>query len=67
MATATGWEFRERPGPRVVARLGMTTEQTWRLLTNNLPAADRAHMTSSGDDTILGILHQTRAIIGTPQ
>ena len=37
------------------------------LLTNNLPAADRARVTASGDDTILGILHQTRAFIGTPQ
>jgi hypothetical protein len=45
----------------------MTTEQAWRLLTNNLPAAGRARMTASGDDTILGILDQTRAIIGTPK
>jgi uncharacterized protein (TIGR03083 family) len=67
VATAAGWEYLDRPGPRVVARLGMTTEQAWRLLTNNLPAADRARVTASGDDTILGILHQTRAIIGTPQ
>ncbi len=67
VAAATGWEYRERPGPRVVARLGMTTEQAWRLLTNNLPVADRARMTASGDDTILGILYQTRAIIGTPR
>jgi hypothetical protein len=67
VATASGWEYRERQGPRVVARLGMTTEQAWRLLTNNLPAAGRARMTASGDDTILGILYRTRAIIGTPE
>jgi hypothetical protein len=45
----------------------MTTEQAWRLLTNNLPAADRTRVMASGDDTILGILRQTRAIVGTPK
>jgi uncharacterized protein (TIGR03083 family) len=66
VATMAGWEFREEPGPRVVASLSMTTEQAWRLLTNNLLAAERSAITSSGDETVLGILYQTRAIIGTP-
>jgi hypothetical protein len=67
VATAAGWEFREEPGPRVVASLGLTTDQAWRLLTNNLPVAERARITASGDDAVLAILHQTRAIIGTPR
>ncbi len=67
VATPDGWEFRDEPGQRAVASLGMTTEQAWRLLTNNLPAAERARMTASGDETVLGILRRTRAIIGTPR
>jgi hypothetical protein len=50
-----------------VASLEMTTEQAWRLLTNNLPAAERSRITASGDQTLLGILLQTRAIIGAPK
>jgi uncharacterized protein (TIGR03083 family) len=67
VAAATGWEYRDGPGPRVVASLEMTTEQAWRLLTNNLPAADRSSVAASGDETVLGILLRTRAIIGTPK
>ena len=67
VATTTGWEYREEPGPRVVASLGLTTEQAWRLLTNNLPAAERADLTASGDETVIAVLHATRAIIGTPR
>jgi uncharacterized protein (TIGR03083 family) len=66
VATTTGWEYREEPGRRGVASLGMTTEQAWRLLTNNLPAAERARLTASGDEAVLGVLYQTRAIIGRP-
>jgi uncharacterized protein (TIGR03083 family) len=67
VAAAAGWEYRDGPGPRVVATLEMTTEQAWRLLTNNLPAAGRPSVAASGDETVLGILLQTRAIIGTPK
>jgi hypothetical protein len=66
VATPVGWEYRDGPGPRAVASLEMTTEQAWRLLTNNLPAADRSSIAASGDDTVLGILLRTRAIIGAP-
>jgi hypothetical protein len=66
VATTTGWVFRGGPGPRAVASLDMTTEQAWRLLTNNLPSAQRARLAASGDAAILGILYQTRAIIGLP-
>jgi uncharacterized protein (TIGR03083 family) len=66
VATPAGWEYRDAPGPRAVASLEMTTEQAWRLLTNNLPAAGRSRIAASGDETVLGILLRTRAIIGTP-
>ena len=67
VATPAGWEYRDAPGTRVVASLDMTTEQAWRLLTNNLPAADRSSIAASGDETVLSILLRTRAIIGTPK
>jgi uncharacterized protein (TIGR03083 family) len=67
VATPAGWEYRDVPGTRTVANLEMTTEQAWRLLTNNLPSADRSSVKASGDETLLGILLRTRAIIGTPK
>ena len=67
VATTAGWQYREVPGPRVVASLGMTTEQAWRLLTNNLPAAARVRLTASGDEAVIGVLYRTRAVIGTPK
>ena len=67
VATPAGWEYRDAPGTRVVATLEMTTEQAWRLLTNNLPAPERPGIAASGDETVLGILLRTRAIIGTPK
>jgi hypothetical protein len=67
VSSSAGWEYRDAPGPRVMATLGMTTEQAWRLLTNNLPAAERPRFAASGDEAVLGILLQTRAIIGSPQ
>ena len=57
----------QRPGPRVIASLTMTTEQAWRLLTNNLPATAQQHLAASGNNTITGIMLRTRAIIGTPK
>ncbi len=67
VAAGPGWEFRDQPGPRAVASLAMTTEQAWRLLTNNLPAAGTARLAASGDNAIISILLRTRAIIGTPK
>jgi uncharacterized protein (TIGR03083 family) len=66
VAGTAGWDYRDRAGPRVAASLTMNTEQAWRLLTNNLPAAGQAHLAASGSTAITGILLQTRAIIGTP-
>ncbi len=67
VAAATGWVFRDQPGPRLAASLMMNTEQAWQLLTNNLPAAAKVDPTAVGDETITSILLHTRAIIGTPK
>jgi hypothetical protein len=67
VATDAGWEFASQPGPRVTATLTMSTEQAWRLLTNNLPAAMQADLAVSGNEAITAILLRTRAIIGTPK
>jgi hypothetical protein len=45
----------------------MSTEDAWRLLTNNLPAGRRSDLAVSGDRAIAGILFRTRAIIGAPR
>jgi uncharacterized protein (TIGR03083 family) len=67
VAAGAGWAFRDRPGKWVVAGLAMTTEQAWRLLTNNLPAAERSGIIATGEQKQLGILFETRAILGTPK
>jgi hypothetical protein len=45
----------------------MTTDQAWRLLSNNLPGADQRGLDLVGDETIAAILVGTRAIIGAPK
>ena len=67
VATPAGWEFRDQPGSRGVAAMSVTTEQAWRGLTNNLPAAERSRITAAGDATILAIIDRTRAVIGFPK
>jgi uncharacterized protein (TIGR03083 family) len=67
VATEAGWEFRSEPGERMVATLSMTTDQAWRLLTNNLAADEKARLGTTGDPRILGVVLRTRAIIGSPQ
>jgi uncharacterized protein (TIGR03083 family) len=67
VATGDGWEYRDHPGSHPVATLTMTTDQAWRLLTNNLPSTARETLQASGDQAILDILLSTRAIIGTPK
>jgi len=66
VATPTGWEFQAEPGPEVVASLSMTTEQAWRLLSNNLPADEQGRLQLSGEKEVVDALRATRAIIGTP-
>ena len=67
VATAAGWEYHDEPGARVVARLSLTTDQAWRLLTSNLAAAERSRLAASGDHAITGVLLRTRGIIGSPK
>lgn len=61
------WRFAPEATGRVVASMTMTTEQAWRILTNNLPAASRSEILATGDDLILSALRRTRAIIGIPR
>ncbi|HEY1988909.1 MAG TPA: maleylpyruvate isomerase family mycothiol-dependent enzyme [Acidimicrobiales bacterium] len=66
VATDIGWEFSDGPGARVVAELSMTTDQAWRLLSNNLSPDDRSQLGFSGDQRIQAVILRTRAIIGSP-
>ena len=61
-----GWDFRPEPGPQLVARLAVTTEQAWRLLTNNLTAAEQHQLDVSGRPEIVAVLRGARAVLGTP-
>jgi uncharacterized protein (TIGR03083 family) len=54
-------------GQQVVAQLQATTEQAWRLLSNNLDPAVHGHVVTAGDAEIVETLMRTRAIIGTPK
>jgi uncharacterized protein (TIGR03083 family) len=67
MATDAGWQFGDEPAARVAAALTLSTDQAWRLLTNNLPAGRRSALALSGDAAITDILLHTRAIIGAPK
>jgi uncharacterized protein (TIGR03083 family) len=67
VAAGTGWRFEDQPGTRVAASLAMSTEDAWRLLTNNLPVGRRSELTASGDSAIIETLLLTRAIIGAPK
>ena len=67
VATAAGWQYHDEPGTRQAARLSLTTEQAWRLLTNNLPATERSRLITAGDNAITGVLLRTWAIIGSPK
>jgi uncharacterized protein (TIGR03083 family) len=61
------WEFRSESGTQVVAGLSMTTDQAWRLLTNNLTPDEAAGLGTSGDPRILEVILGTRGIIGSPK
>ena len=64
--TATGWAFADAPGDPVVARAVLTTEEVWRLLTNNLPPAELEGLDITGAAAAVAALRRTRAIIGEP-
>lgn len=67
VAATADWDFAPQPGARRVADLSMTTDQAWRLLTNNVAADHRATLELSGDDRIADALLRTRAIVGAPK
>jgi hypothetical protein len=67
VAGHAGWRFTSTPASTTVAAMTMTTEQAWRLLTNNLPPSEQADIVAFGDPALLTILRQTRAIIGIPK
>jgi uncharacterized protein (TIGR03083 family) len=61
------WRFGPHSRHRMLALMDLTTEQAWRLLTNNLAAEESVDLHTSGDESIIEALLQTRAIIGTPK
>jgi len=66
VASATGWDFADEPGKRHVGRLQATSDDAWRLLTNNLPPADQGRVLLEGDASVTRVLRSTRSIIGAP-
>jgi uncharacterized protein (TIGR03083 family) len=67
VASGGRWDFRMEHGPRTVATLSMTTDQAWRLLSNNLPHDSLSELDITGDQRIVAVLRNTRAIIGDPR
>lgn len=66
VASEQGWSFGEVTGNQV-ATIAMSTDEAWRLLTNNLSPERQAALTTSGDSVLLEMLRNTRAIIGSPK
>jgi uncharacterized protein (TIGR03083 family) len=66
VASEQGWNFAEVAGNQV-ATIAMSTDEAWRLLTNNLSPERQAALTTSGDSLLLEVLRNTRAIIGSPK
>jgi uncharacterized protein (TIGR03083 family) len=63
---AQGWCFTDSPGGDVVARMRLTADEAWRLLTNNMPVGEQQLLEVSGDPEIVSTLRRTRAMIGVP-
>ena len=61
------WHFRPIAGGSIVAKLHMTSEQAWRLLSNNFDHDPHGEVFTSGDPKLVHALMRTRAIIGTPK
>jgi hypothetical protein len=61
------WRFTSPSDGPPAARLQMSTDQAWRLLSNNLDVDLHGAPTASGDSEIVAVLLRTRAIIGTPK
>lgn len=61
------WRFTSAEHVQVGTELQMTTEQAWRILTNNFSRDIHGDLVVSGDHQIIETLAQTRAIIGAPK
>jgi uncharacterized protein (TIGR03083 family) len=48
------------------ARLRVSVDEAWRLLSNNLGVAAQAELDVTGDPPVVEVLLRTRAIVGTP-
>ena len=66
LAGRDGWRFTSDPG-NVVASIELTTDDAWRLLTNNLPLEARRSIRHTGATRLVDTALNTRAIIGDPQ
>jgi uncharacterized protein (TIGR03083 family) len=62
-----GWEFDPTVDGPYIARLQMSTDQAWRLLTNNFHHARHGAPICFGDNEVCEVLVRTRAIIGEPK
>jgi len=60
------WGFVGAPASAPLAVVSMSTEQAWRLLSNNLAVQDQIGVIRSGNPALLRVLLRTRAIIGAP-
>jgi uncharacterized protein (TIGR03083 family) len=65
VSDGTEWDFGAAGGP-VLAELRFTTEQAWRLPSNNLDPAVHGMPEVSGDPELVSVLLHTRSIIGAP-
>jgi uncharacterized protein (TIGR03083 family) len=61
------WQFGKATDAGAVAGIDATTNQSWRMLTNNLDSAVHGAPTTFGDEEITDVLLRTRAIIGHPR
>lgn len=66
VASEEGWNFAEVPGSQVAA-ITLSTDDAWRLLTNNLSSNRQGALTMSGHRDLLDVVRNTRAIIGAPK
>ena len=66
VAEGGAWDFRDTPGTRIVATITMSTNDAWRLLTNNLSPEALSGIKIDGDPLIAEVLRTARAIIGQP-
>ena len=58
------WQFSPPVEGPLIAHLRVTTDQAWRLLSNNLDRDRHGAPIASGDGEIVGVLLRSRAIIG---